>query len=56
MHGREIYLRQSRRKSTDRLVVSPYRVISIRGVVCLFFMGANNGGIHKPGQDLAAIP
>ena len=43
-------------KPRGSLVVSLYRVISIRGVVCLFFMGANNGGIHKPGQDLAAIP
>ena len=43
-------------KPRGSLVVSLYRVISIGGVVWLFVMGADDGGIYKPGQDLAAIP
>jgi hypothetical protein len=42
-------------KPRGSLVIALYRVISIRGVVCLFFMGANNGVMYKFCQDLAAI-
>ena len=47
------------RQSQDPEVVSIYLPIGLsvyESVVWLFVMGASNGGMYKPGQDLAAIP
>ena len=43
-------------KPRGSLLYSPIG-LSVYGIVIwLVVMGANNGGMYKPGQDLAAIP